>query len=136
MPLCAQIHQPIGSALKPLLLTIFTTSSSVTSPLTVRILSAFSVSTFQLDEPAAWSKSAWTLDTQPPQLRLVLNCKVLFSMIYLFNCFLLSFTMSACEGIGTGGFSNDSCPASLSLYLGHAPVCVLTDCLTQTYKWF
>src|SRR5690554_2645932 len=61
-------YQPNGSALKPLLLTIFTTCSSVTSPWTVRILSALSVSTFQLAAPAAWSKSACTLDTQPPQL--------------------------------------------------------------------
>jgi hypothetical protein len=64
----------IGSALKPLLLTIAITSSSVIPfELTVRILSGLSVSTFQWQTPSALSKSDFTFDTQPPQLRLVLN---------------------------------------------------------------
>src|SRR5690606_20989031 len=52
--------------------------------LTVRILSAFSVSTFHSSIPSALSKSDFTFDTQPPQFSVVLNLRLLCSILFDF----------------------------------------------------
>src|SRR5690606_3094671 len=79
-------HYATGSALKPLPLMMAITSSPVI-PLefTVSILSGLSVSTFHSEIPAELSKSDLTFDTHPPQLRVVLNLRSLFSIILIFR---------------------------------------------------